>query len=101
MKIRPVRAAMFHEERRMDGQTDITKLIVALRNFANAHKKVCHFWLLKFTALCTPTEPDNLWSKLLCRNKINHWVCKIVFRIQTANLKCFRPIPRSQKWHGV
>ena len=43
MKIRPVRAAMFHEERRMDGQTDITKLIVALRNFANAHKKVCHF----------------------------------------------------------
>ena len=41
MKIRPVEAAMFREQRRMDGQTDMTKLTVALRNFANAHKKVC------------------------------------------------------------
>jgi len=33
MKICPVGAAMFHEQRRMDGQTDMAKLIVALRNF--------------------------------------------------------------------
>jgi hypothetical protein len=34
MKIRPVRAALF----RTDGQTDMTKLIVAFCNFANAPK---------------------------------------------------------------
>jgi hypothetical protein len=32
MKIRPVGAELFHA----DGQTDMTKLIVAFRNFANA-----------------------------------------------------------------
>jgi hypothetical protein len=34
MKIRPVGAELFH----LDGQTDMTKLIVAFRNFANAPK---------------------------------------------------------------
>jgi len=32
MKIRPVRAELF----RADGETDMTKLIVAYRNFTNA-----------------------------------------------------------------
>jgi hypothetical protein len=35
MKIRPVGAELFHA----DGQTDMTKLMVAFRNFANAPKK--------------------------------------------------------------
>jgi hypothetical protein len=35
MKILPVRAEFLHT----DGQTDMTKLIVAFRNFANARKK--------------------------------------------------------------
>ena len=34
IKIRPVGAELFHA----DGQTDMTKLIVAFRNFANASK---------------------------------------------------------------
>ena len=34
MKIRPVAAELLHA----DGQTDMTKLIVAFRNFANAPK---------------------------------------------------------------
>ena len=34
MKIRPVEAELFHADRR----TDMTKPIVAFRNFANAHK---------------------------------------------------------------
>ena len=34
MKIRPVGAELFHA----DGQTDMTKLIVAFRNFVNAPK---------------------------------------------------------------
>jgi hypothetical protein len=39
MKISPVGAELFHANRRTDEQTDITKLIVAFRNFANAPKK--------------------------------------------------------------
>jgi len=37
MKIRPVGAEVFHET---DGQIDMTKLIAAFRNFANAPKKI-------------------------------------------------------------
>jgi len=36
MKIRPVGAEVFH----VDGQADKTNLIVALRNFTNASKKI-------------------------------------------------------------
>jgi len=36
MKIQPVRVELFHADRRTDEQTDIKKLTVAFRNFANA-----------------------------------------------------------------
>ena len=36
MKIRPVGAEVFNVERRNDRRTDMTKLIVVFRNFANA-----------------------------------------------------------------
>jgi hypothetical protein len=39
MKIRPVGAALFHADGRTDRQTDMTNLIVAFRNFANASNK--------------------------------------------------------------
>ena len=39
MKIRPVSAELFHADGRIDGQTDMTKLIVVFHNFANAPKK--------------------------------------------------------------
>ena len=51
MKIRPVGAELFHADRRTDGQTDMTKLIVAFRNFANASKNVCLCHVLIATAL--------------------------------------------------
>ena len=38
MKIRPVKAEMFHSDRQTDQQTDLAKLIVALRNFADTYK---------------------------------------------------------------
>ena len=38
-KIRPVEAELFHADRRTDSRTDMTTLLVALRNFANAPKK--------------------------------------------------------------
>jgi hypothetical protein len=36
MKIRPVGAQLLHAVGRVDGQTDMKKLIVAFRSFANA-----------------------------------------------------------------
>jgi len=38
MKIHPVGAEFFHADRQTDGQKDMTKLIVAYRNFANPLK---------------------------------------------------------------
>jgi len=38
MKILPAVAELFYADRRTDGQTDITKLRVAFRNFAKAPK---------------------------------------------------------------
>jgi hypothetical protein len=42
MKIRPVGAELLHEEGQTDGQTDMTKLIVAFRSSTNAPKNVCY-----------------------------------------------------------
>jgi len=39
MQIRPVGANLLYEDRRTDGRTDMTKLIIIFRNFANAPKK--------------------------------------------------------------
>jgi len=40
MKIRLVAAEVFHEERRTDRRTAVTKSTVALRNIANAPKRI-------------------------------------------------------------
>jgi len=39
MKIRPVRVELFHADRQTDRQTDMTKLMVAFRNFAKVPSK--------------------------------------------------------------
>jgi hypothetical protein len=44
MKIRPVGAELFHADGQRDGWSDMTKLIVAFNNFANAPKQ--SFYLL-------------------------------------------------------
>ena len=49
MKIRAVGAELFHADRR----TDITKITVAFRNFANAPKKIC---------ICFSKRPERLWG---------------------------------------
>jgi hypothetical protein len=38
IKIRPVGAELFHADGQTDGQTDMTKIMVAFSNFANAPK---------------------------------------------------------------
>jgi IS5 family transposase len=42
MKIRQVGAELFHADRQTDGRTEMTKLRVAFRNFANAPKNACN-----------------------------------------------------------
>jgi hypothetical protein len=46
MNIRLVRAELFHADRRTHEGTDMTKLIVAIRNFANARKKKQTFQII-------------------------------------------------------
>jgi hypothetical protein len=40
VKIRPMGAELFHADRRTDGRTDMTKLIVAFHSFASRPKMV-------------------------------------------------------------
>ena len=47
MKIRLVGAELFHADRGQDRQTNMPKLVVAFRNFANAPKRslmCCGIW---------------------------------------------------------
>jgi len=63
MKIRPVRAELFHA----DGQIDMTKLIVAFRNFVNAPKNrwqfsiMAHVWLMWQLVPLTALQSSILW----------------------------------------
>jgi len=54
---------MFHADKRTYGQTDVTKLIVAIRNFANAPKN-CHLMTPElrheFILIAIPLVP-NMW----------------------------------------
>jgi hypothetical protein len=43
MKISPLVAELFYADGRMDGQRDMTKLIVDFRNFSNSPKRVREF----------------------------------------------------------
>ena len=53
MKIRPVRAELFHA----DGQTDMTKVKVVFRNFANEAKNAYRF---EFYLLAKPIMSINI-----------------------------------------
>ena len=73
MKIRPVAAELFHADRQSDGRTDMTKLIVAVRNFANAARKRNEFNYMsnnkRTWAPCVPFM--NLQNDILNLNSIN------------------------------
>jgi hypothetical protein len=46
IEIHPVGAELHHEDGQIDGQTDMTKLIVAFCNFPNAPEKIVYEFLL-------------------------------------------------------
>jgi hypothetical protein len=49
MKICPVRAELFHTDRQMNGQADMTKLIVHFNNFSNAPKNYIFMLMVNFS----------------------------------------------------
>jgi len=51
MKIRPVGAELFNPDGRVDTRTNMTKLIVAFRNFQTAPRNVHHAKLLQATTM--------------------------------------------------
>ena len=51
MKIRPVGGELFKPDGRMDTQTNMTKLIVAFRNFQTEPRNVHHVKLLQTTIM--------------------------------------------------
>jgi hypothetical protein len=59
--MRPVGAELFHADGEKDGQADMTKLIVAFRNFANTPKSeefsscyaLCNLYSLSISNDCT------------------------------------------------
>ena len=70
MKIRPVVAELF----RVDGQTDVTKLIVYFLNFANAPKNdICQIneWSLLIESSLHPSRLDAATN---VRNQLFSWV---------------------------
>jgi hypothetical protein len=52
MKLRPVGVELFHA----DGQTDMTKLTVAFRSFANAPNKAGGSLITTSCIICTPRQ---------------------------------------------
>jgi len=65
MKISPVGAELFHAYGRAGGRTDMTKLVVAFRNFANAPKKGMCVWV-SVAIVLEPTRPNvNLYAHFL------------------------------------
>ena len=59
MKIRPLRAELFHADRQTDGRTDMAKLIVVFRHSANAPKNVMPDYTGWGISRLTPLYPTN------------------------------------------
>jgi len=89
MNIRPLAAKLSHVDGQTDGQADLTKLIVAFRNFADTIRSSLYpflssrltvvfksrnycFALVFVLTFCIPIRTNPLFSKCFCRSqKIN------------------------------
>ena len=69
MKIRPVEAELYHEDIQTDEQRDVTKLIVAFRNFANAPKSLtAEICATELTRSTTKFQTCNFYAVFVCGN---------------------------------
>jgi len=70
MKIHPLGAELFHEYRRTDGRTEMTKRVVAFHNFANAYKNGSDFYMRVFIPRCNVLWFTSRQEKTIVTNKI-------------------------------
>ena len=71
MKIRPVGTDLFYANGWTDRRTDLTKLIVAFRNFANAHNKIRGHGRVELY-LYLHSGPHRACNGITLPNKIKH-----------------------------
>jgi hypothetical protein len=80
MKIRPVGAELFHAA----GQTDMTKLTLAFRNFANAPKKR----YTRFNCVVIPVTPTYIFATDVIIQACGYWAVMEFQRICSVLDKC-------------
>jgi hypothetical protein len=74
MKICQVGADLFHSDGRTDGQTDMTKLIVTLRSFAEAPKKVRKVTISFVMSVCPSVRVEQIGSHLTDFHEIQYLI---------------------------
>jgi hypothetical protein len=62
MKIPPFEAELSHADRRTDGRTDMTKITVAFRNFANAPNYVEYYLAVFMRHFRNYSKPSALFA---------------------------------------
>ena len=92
MKIFSVEDEMFHA----DGQTDMTKLINGLRNFANVTNKVINVTTVIHLAVCLTTGPKLLPNRALhiARPRASSFKCKYPLLSLRSSSSVLRFLPR-------
>jgi len=95
MKICPLEAELFHT----DGQTDMAKLMVTFRNFANAPKNVADDFTRSLFVICLNGNTDISYQS---ENSVCIWTVKRHYlSLKTESLHCFetsgRTCPRTQR----
>ena len=114
-KIRPVGAELCHADRKIDGRTDATKLIVAFRNFTNTPEKInppysqhqyqnslkqdvmcrCTFsytWGLFEYARCLQQLHSDFWFTLVLDCLSDQWLSCLTFRNLASYIQDWRKI---------
>ena len=89
---------------RTDGRTDMTKLIVAFRNFANAHKnKTYRAGLLLLNSLSHNCPFANPWwsEHELSKTGYDALMCKTVHFKRTQRSIAFWSGPKGITWHDI
>ena len=81
MKIHPVGAELFHEDRLSEGRTDITELIVACRKYAKAPKKGRYYCVSTAALVNRSRHNATLYVRCLFYLVVN-------FRIDLQKRKC-------------
>jgi hypothetical protein len=100
IKILSLGAKWFHADRRTDGRTDITKLIVAIRNFANAPTKPA--LTVPFLVFVGVNQKEKSFSLITLQKLTTHLQSLLtVISILTFSCSCVGPLRTSATLHPI